>query len=147
VVIAGTLDALSLVAEPLKTKGAKRILPLDVSGAFHSGLMASAQKKLSEKIAQVTLSTGEIRVVMNVPGDYVDGVDEMRQMLVAQLTSPVRWEKGIRAMEEQSLDAYIEMGPGKTLSGMNKRIGTVAPTYSLEKVADLELLGGILCNC
>jgi len=147
VVIAGSIEALALVAEPLKQKGAKRVLPLDVSGAFHSGLMKPAQEELAAKIAQVPFHDSSIEVVMNVPGDYVRKAAAIRQMLIDQLVCPVRWEKGILNMAAQPLDAYIEMGPGKTLSGMNKRIGIKEPTYSLEKVADLEMLRELLCNC
>ena len=143
VVIAGTIDVLKLVQEPLKQKGAKRVLPLDVSGAFHSGLMKPAQEELAAKIACVPFSDSGIQVVMNVPGDYVRSTEEIRQMLIAQLVSVVRWEKGILQMAKEGLDAYIELAPGKTLSGMNKRIGVKEPTYSLEKVADLELFRGI----
>ncbi len=78
-------------------------------------------------------------MVMNVPGDFVASVDQMRQMLIDQVVSPVRWEKGIRKMmESKKVDAYLEMGPGKTLGGMNKRIGVAEPNYGIEKVADLE---------
>jgi [acyl-carrier-protein] S-malonyltransferase len=68
----------------------------------------------------------------------------MRQVLIDQVTSAVRWEKGIRRMMEQGVHAYFEIGPGKTLAGMNKRIGVTEPTYSIEKIADLE---GVLCSC
>lgn len=138
VVIAGSLDAIALAADALKQKGAKRVLPLDVSGAFHSGLMRSAQEKLAAKIATVPFQDSPIEIVMNVPGDFVSETAQMRQALIDQVASPVRWEKGIRAMMEKKVDIYIEMGPGKTLSGMNKRIGVAEPTFTVEKTADLE---------
>lgn len=147
IVIAGTIEALAIAAEALKQKGAKRVLPLDVSGAFHSGLMRSAQEKLRAKIATVAFQESPIEIVMNVPGDFVSSAQEMRQVLIDQVVSPVRWEKGILKMAERKIETYVEMGPGKTLSGMNKRIGVAEPTYSVEKVADLEVLGGVLCNC
>jgi [acyl-carrier-protein] S-malonyltransferase len=137
VVIAGTEEMAASAIPLLKEKGAKRILPLDVSGAFHSGLMLPAQEKLSSKIAEVQLLDSPIELVMNVPGDFVKDLELMRRYLVEQVVSPVRWEKGIRAIE---VDMYLEMGPGKTLSGMNKRIGVSAPTLSVEKVSDLEQL-------
>ena len=138
VVIAGTLEACAIAAETLKQKGAKRVLPLDVSGAFHSALMLSAQKTLAAKIATVPFQTSAIEIVMNVPGDFVDKDPVMRHVLIDQVVRPVRWEKGIRKMMESQIDVYIEMGPGKTLSGMNKRIGVAEPIFSIEKVADLE---------
>lgn len=147
VVIAGTLEGIALAAEALKSKGAKRVLPLDVSGAFHCALMKSAQGKLAEKIATVDFKTSPIEAVMNVPGDFVSSIEEMRNNLIDQVTHPVRWENGVRKMMERKIDAYIEMGPGKTLSGMNKRIGVAEPTYNIEKTADLEQFMEALCNC
>lgn len=144
VVIAGSIEALAITADALKQKGCKRVLPLEVSGAFHSGLMRSAQEKLKAKIATVPFHESPIEIVMNVPGDFVTSVEEMRQVLIDQVASPVRWEKGIRKMMERKIDFYVEMGPGKTLSGMNKRIGVAEPTYSVEKIADLEELNKLM---
>jgi [acyl-carrier-protein] S-malonyltransferase len=144
VVIAGSLDALACAAKALKQKGAKHLLPLEVSGAFHSGLMRSAQEKLADKIGTVSLCTSPIEIVMNTLGDFVSFPEQMRQALIDQLISPVRWEKGIRKMMERKVDAYLEIGPGKTLCGMNKRIGVVEPTYSMEKIADLEELNKLM---
>jgi [acyl-carrier-protein] S-malonyltransferase len=140
VVIAGTEEMIAAAVPALKEKGAKRTLPLDVSGAFHSGLMLPAQEKLAPKIAEAALQDSPIGLVMNVPGDFVTDLDGMRRNLFEQVVSPVRWEKGVHAMMAQSIDAYLEMGPGKSLSGMNKRIGVSAPTLSVEKVPDLEQL-------
>jgi [acyl-carrier-protein] S-malonyltransferase len=137
VVIAGSRAGVAKGVEVLLSKGAKRALPLDVSGAFHSGLMKEARERLEPYIAQVMLSDTPVRFVMNVPGDFVSDREVMRSHLTAQVTSPVRWEKGIRAMKAE-VDCFIEMGCGKTLAGMNKRIGVEVPTYSLETVADLE---------
>ena len=140
VVIAGSIEALEIAGDVLKQKGAKRILPLEVSGAFHSGLMSSAQEKLAAKIIHVPFHTSAIEIVMNVPGDFVSSPQEMRQVLIDQVVRPVRWEKGVRKMMERKIDVYVEMGPGKTLSGMNKRIGVTEPTYSIEKVEELNKL-------
>jgi [acyl-carrier-protein] S-malonyltransferase len=136
VVIAGTQEALAEAASLLKEKGAKRVLSLDVSGAFHSGLMLEAQEKLAPQLNAATLLESSIEIVMNVPGNYVRSCEEIKQALLNQVTQPVLWEKGVRSIEE--VEFYYEMGPGKTLSGMNKRIGTLAPTLSVEKVTDLE---------
>lgn len=140
VVIAGTPDGLTHAVDALKLKGVKRALPLDVSGAFHSGLMRSAQEKLAPRIQATEFIPSEISLVMNVPGDFVDDLVDVRQYLIDQVASPVRWEKGVRAMMDRGIDCYLEMGPGKTLAGMNKRIGVSQPTYSVEKVTDLEEL-------
>ncbi|MBS0620937.1 MAG: ACP S-malonyltransferase [Verrucomicrobia bacterium] len=138
VVIAGTLEAMPSVADHLKKNGAKRVLPLDVSGAFHSQLMGSAQDQLRKKIAPLHFAKAATEIVMNVPGESVEAPEAIKQALIDQVVSPVRWEKGIRALASSAIELYIEMGPGKTLSGMNKRIGIAEPTLSVEKVTDLE---------
>lgn len=138
VVIAGTARALTLAAPLLKEKGAKRVLPLDVSGAFHSGLMQEAQDRLRQDVEQVGLTPSGIDFISNVPGDYVESLDKIRESLVRQVTQPVLWEQGIRALESRQMTTYYEIGPGKTLAGMNKRIGVSVPTISIEKVSDLE---------
>ena len=138
VVIAGSVEAMAGAVDVLKQKGAKRALALDVSGAFHSHLMLSAQKTLADKIATVPFLESTVEMVMNVSGDFVMTSQEMRQMLIDQVIRPVRWEKGVRKMMENQVDVYFEMGPGKTLSGMNKRIGVAEQTLSVEKVIDLE---------
>ncbi len=140
VVIAGSMDALAMARDALKEKGARRVLPLEVSGAFHSGLMGSAAEKLKTKIATTAFEISAIQVVMNVPGDLVTSAQEMRKVLIEQVTSPVRWERGIRKMMECQMDFYLEMGPGKTLSGMNRKIGVKELTFSVEKTNDLDEL-------
>jgi [acyl-carrier-protein] S-malonyltransferase len=144
IVIAGSMDALTIAAEALKQGGAKRVLPLEVSGAFHSGLMRSARDELAAKMESILFHESSIAVVMNVPGDFVLSAEQMGPLLIDQVTSPVRWERGVRKMMQRGIDVYIEMGPGKTLAGMNKRIGVAEPTYSLEKVADLEELNKMM---
>lgn len=140
VVIAGTRAGLDSAAELLKQNGAKRILPLEVSGAFHSPLMQEAQDKLLPELMQVALTDSSVDLVMNTPGDFVKEISEIRQNLIRQVTQPVRWEKGVRAMVESGVDLFVEMGCGKTLSGMNKRIGVTCPTLSVEKVSEIQEL-------
>lgn len=140
VVISGTAKGIEAGTAALKAHGAKRVLPLQVQGAFHSGLMRSAEEKLAPAIKSAPLVNGSTELVMNVPGDFVTDTNAMRENLIKQVTHSVRWEQGVRAMERSGVDLYIEMGPGKTLAGMNKRIGLQAPTLSIETVADLDLL-------
>lgn len=143
IVISGTEKGLERATALLKERGAKRILPLAVHGAFHSGLMHSAQEGLVPWVQKVSLKESEIGFVMNVPGARVEKGEEIRENLVRQVTSPVRWHQGIRAMGE--IDLYIEIGPGKTLTGMNRKLGLQG--VSLEKVEDLDQLAGVICNC
>ncbi len=137
IVIAGTQEGVEKAAVLLKEKGARRIMPLQVSGAFHSGLMQEAKERLEPMIRNTAISESSIEIVMNIPGDYVCLMDEMRQNMICQVTQPVCWQKGIEAMLEKGVDLFIEMGPGKTLAGMNKRIGVEVPIISVEKVEDL----------
>lgn len=143
VVIAGAKASLDIASEVLKKGGAKRVLPLDVSGAFHSGLMSEAKELLKEPLEHATLSEPKCKIVMNVSGDFVDSLEEIRENLVKQVVSPVYWEKGMKKLEGAGITQYLEVGPGKVLAGLNKRIGVKAETISVEKVEDLKVLEGI----
>lgn len=140
VVLSGTLAGIEAGTAAAKAKGAKRVLPLQVHGAFHSGLMRQAEERLAEHVEQVSLKNSAIPVVMNVPGDFVAEEGAMRRHLIKQVTSPVRWEQGIRKMGAAGVDLFVEIGCGKTLAGFNKRIGLPAQTLSVETVKDLDLL-------
>ncbi len=146
VVIAGTVSGIEAAAIALKQAGAKRVLPLEVSGGFHSALMLEAQKRLERHILAANLMDSSVDIVMNVPGDYVKSSSEMRTCLINQVTHCVRWEKGVRAMVNHGVETFFEIGCGKTLAGMNKRIGVLGDTMSIEKVSDLEVLNGVLCS-
>lgn len=138
VVIAGTKEDVEWANTELKGAGAKRALPLDVSGAFHTELMRPAQQRLEPLIQEAALLDSKVSLVMNVPGGFVSDLSEVRRHLVNQVVQPVLWEKGVHAMMEKGISLYIEMGCGKTLQGMNKRIGAPVPTLSIEKIQDLE---------
>lgn len=140
VVIAGTESGLEEASLALKAAGAKRVLPLEVSGAFHSSLMQSAKEGLTPFLVKAHLEDTDVKFVMNTPGDFVENLDEIRQNLIYQVTEPVYWQKGIEAIERDGVTCFIEIGCGKTLQGMNKRIGVKVPTYSIEKVEELDSL-------
>lgn len=140
VVISGTLKGIEAGSAKAKEAGAKRVLPLQVFGAFHSGLMKSAADRLAPYIEQTPLKDSSKKLVMNVPGDFVADHAQMKKFMKDQVIKPVRWEQGIRAMGKEGIDLFIELGCGKTLSGMNKRIGVTAPTRSLENINELEPL-------
>jgi [acyl-carrier-protein] S-malonyltransferase len=137
-VISGTCDGIAAATEALKSKGAKRVLPLQVHGAFHSGLMKSAEEKLAPALAQTDIRESSIEIVMNVPGNYVDGISAVKENLKRQVTHSVRWEQGIRAMMKRNVALYLEIGCSRTLTGMNKKIGMSEPTISIDKVSDLD---------
>jgi [acyl-carrier-protein] S-malonyltransferase len=135
VVISGTQEGIEKATGPLKERGAKRVIPLQVHGAFHSPLMIEAEKGLLPYLEQVSFEESNVQVVMNVLGDFAP---DPKGALRHQITRPVRWESGIRAIEKEGVDLYLEIGCGKTLSGMNRKIGTRAETISIEKVSELE---------
>ncbi len=136
-VISGTHKGVEAGINAAKELGAKRAIPLKVHGAFHSGLMQMAEDKLGEQIREITLQPSTIQIVMNVPGDYVSNESAVPANMIKQVTSPVRWEQGVRAMMPH-VDLFIEIGCGRTLAGMNKYIGVTAPTITINKIEDLE---------
>jgi len=144
VVISGTKKGIEIGSEAAKAKGAKRVLPLQVHGAFHSGLMKQAEQRLKGHIMEAPIRESSIKFVMNVPGDFVSELSAIKTNLVHQVTQPVRWEQSVRKIQEDHVDLFLEVGCGKTLSGFNKRIGCTAPTLSIEKVDDLQALSSII---
>ncbi|MGR3912232.1 MAG: ACP S-malonyltransferase [Candidatus Rhabdochlamydia sp.] len=140
VVIAGYEEHMGSAEEMLKAEGARRILPLDVSGAFHTPLMKSAQLELKKALQEVLLKESPVNLVMNVSGEIVSDSSLIRSSLIEQVVSTTYWEKGIATLQKENITTYIEMGPGKTLAGMNKKMGVLAPTLSIEKISDLTLL-------
>ncbi|MBT3393864.1 MAG: ACP S-malonyltransferase [Waddliaceae bacterium] len=144
IVISGTEKGIDIASAEAKRRGAKKVVPLNIHGAFHSGLMKEAQDKLASKIEDTQFSTSEIKVVMNVTGDFVENIDDIRENLIKQVTNSVRWQQGIQAIDATKPDLYVEIGCGKTLTAMNKRIGVSAPTVNVDKIEDLEKLAKAL---
>lgn len=143
VVISGTAKGVRAGSERAKALGAKRILPLQVHGAFHSGMMQEAEEKLRPYIVEMSLKQTKSQFVMNVTGTFVKDPSQLKENLIRQVTSPVRWEQGIRTIEESGLFAYFEIG-GKSLTGMNNRIGVAGASVSIDKVEDLKRIEEVL---
>ena len=143
VVISGTKEGLSVVTEKLNSKGAKRVIPLKVEGAFHSGLMRKAKEKLAQEISQINIKKSYIDIVMNTSGDYVRDENEIKNYLIEQVTQSVYWEKSIHAMEKENVDVYIEIGPGQTLTNMNKKIKIKGLSFFVDNLQDLDNLSEI----
>lgn len=146
VVISGTKEGIEKATELLKKNGAKRVLPLQVYGAFHSGLMQMAKDKLSPYIDRAKIKESKTHLIMNVVGGFVDNLSQMKENLKEQVTQPVLWEKGILSMMEHNVELFIEMGCGKTLAGMNRKIKTNGKTFSIDKVKDLQDLAAYFEN-
>ncbi len=139
-VVSGTLYGIEKVTALLQERGAKRVLPLNVHGAFHSGLMQPAAAPLKEAIHAAGWRQGTLPVALNTTAKLSTALEEIKEQLALQVTSPVRWEQSIRALEERGVQIYLEIGCGKALSGFNKRIGTAGETYTIDKVADLSAI-------
>lgn len=139
VVISGTLKGVERGSELLKAANAKRVLPLQVQGAFHSGLMKPAEEALAPYIDALPITFGETKVVMNVTADFAKDPADLKNNLISQVSKPVRWAESVSRIDPET-DIFIEIGNGQTLKGLNKRIGVKGITYSLEKPQDLELI-------
>ncbi len=121
-VISGDVAAVERAMEAAREAGAKRAIPLNVSGAFHSPLMEVAESGLREQLETVELSDPSYPVVSNVTAAPVSDPDEARRLLVDQLTSPVRWAASIHTMRDRGIERFVELGPGRVLSGLVRRI-------------------------
>lgn len=137
-VISGAAEKITQACELAKTRGAKRAMPLTVAGAYHSVLMASAQPKLQSALAGITLQAPVVPVISNVTAQPHGAVAEIQQRLVEQVTSSVRWEESMRYLLAQGFTRFIELGPGKALSGFMKRIDPTAQMLNVADVASLE---------
>lgn len=133
VVIAGTAAAVERAIDSLKEAGAKRAMPLPVSAPFHTDLMRPAGERLAEQLASVTIRQPAIPVVHNVHAQSESDPEKIRALLVEQIYSPVRWVSCVQNMVEAGVSTTIECGPGKVLSGLNKRIHKPLNCFAIEE--------------
>lgn len=138
IVISGRKEALELAGEELKGAGAKRVIPLNVSGPFHSRMLADAGKELGKALESVEIHPLRIPYVANVTAEYVRDEREVKGLLERQVSSSVRWQQSVEAMVAAGVDTFIEIGPGKTLSGFMRKINRNVKTVNIERVEDLE---------
>lgn len=148
IVISGTKVGVEKACVAAKEAGAKRAIPLVVSGPFHSELMRGASEKLGEELTNVQLADPQIPVVGNVWAQELKDVHSIQQELVEQVYSPVQWENSVKYMIEQGVSIFIECGPGKVLSGLVKKIDRSVKTYCVYDEASfnevVEAIGGEL---
>ena len=130
-VISGSLKGVDIACEKLKAAGAKRALPLQVGGAFHSPLMEPAREELAEAIEATTFHEPACPVYQNVNALPSTSVEDIKKNLIAQLTAPVRWTQSVGKMTEAGARTFIECGPGKVLQGLVKKISPEAGVASL----------------
>lgn len=134
VVISGSKKGIEEASKLLKENGAKRVLPLNVSGPFHSRLMKSANEEFANYLNQIEFNDSKIPVYANVSAKPVTDKDEIKNLLIKQLYSPVRFEESIRNMMDEGIDAFVEVGNGKVLSGLLKKIDRKMLTFSVQDV-------------
>jgi [acyl-carrier-protein] S-malonyltransferase len=130
-VISGTMNGIAIACEKLKAAGAKRALPLQVGGAFHSPLMESAREELEKAIQETKFNKPECPVYQNVNAAPSSSIDEIKRNLIAQLTAPVRWTQSVKRMTADGAKSFIECGPGKVLQGLVKKISPEVQAMSL----------------
>lgn len=140
VVISGTQAACERAVAAAKDAGIRRAMPLPVAGAFHSPLMEPAGQQLAAAIDQVALKNPQVPVYSNVTAAPVASAADIPDLLVRQLTSPVRWAASIEAMHAAGITAFQELGPGKTLCGMIQRTVKGVSVAHLDKASDIEAL-------
>ena len=146
IVITGEEGAVATAAEKLKEAGARRCIPLKVSGPFHSEMLKGAGEKLVGVLADVELKEFSMPYVTNVTADYVTDISEIKELLGRQVYSSVRWQQSVERMIADGVDTFIEIGPGRTLTGFLKKINKNVTGLHIEKVEELEEVVRLLCD-
>lgn len=138
IVISGSVDGVKKAMEICKSEGAKLVKELVVSGAFHSPLMLSAQQSLKIKLDETPFYDAKIPVYTNVTAKPVTESSEIKTLLFEQLTNPVRWEEIIKNMIDDGAEEFYEVGPGKVLQGLVKRINSDVKVFGIDSYSDVE---------
>ncbi len=138
IVISGDVNGVRKAMEICKSKGAKLVKELQVSGAFHSPLMNSAKEKLKFVLDHTNFYNAKIPVYLNVSAKPVQNNDEIKNLLYEQIISPVPWVEIINNMIKDGIDEFYEVGPGKVLQGLVKRINPDVKTFGIDKFTDVE---------
>ena len=143
-VITGEREAVAIACEQLSQAGAKKVVPLKVSGPFHSPLLKDAGRKLHEILREVPIYESCIPYISNVTAEYIkaegSNKDKIKDLLAKHISSPVLWKQSVEAMIEDGIDTFVEVGPGITLSSLVRQINKKVKVYHVEKVSDLEAL-------
>lgn len=137
IVITGEEKAVAQAAEVLKEAGAKRVLPLKVSGPFHCVMMEEAGVKLGEELKKVAFCDCRVPYVANLTAEYVKEKEEIVSLLIRQISGSVRWQQSVEKMIAQGVDTFVEIGPGKTIAGFVKKINKEVKVINVERYEDL----------
>ncbi len=138
IVITGDVDAVNLSHTVLKEAGAKRVLPLAVSGAFHSNLMKNAANDFVNFVDTLDIKEAQIPVITNVDANVTTKISDFEKKMPKQICSSVFWLQTIQLMIANGVDTFVEIGPGKVLSGLNKKINSEITTYNVYDMATLQ---------
>lgn len=138
IVISGEKDAVDKAMEGMKAAGAKRALELKTSGPFHTVKLQEASNELRKELDKIIINNFEHKVIKNLDGKEYEGSDDVKDILARHITNPVRFEQGIQEMFNMGIDTFVEIGPGKTLTGFVKKANKEVKTYSINNVESLE---------
>lgn len=138
IVVSGTREGVAAVVEKGKEAGAKRVIPLEVSGPFHSSLMKPAAEKLGAVLEQVAMNPAAVPVIANVTAQPVSDPDEIRKLLVEQVYSPVLWEDTVSFLIGQGVDTFVEIGSGSVLAGLIKKVDKTVKVLSVNSLEAVE---------
>ncbi|WP_294129766.1 ACP S-malonyltransferase [uncultured Clostridium sp.] len=145
IVIGGESEAVEFASELLKESGARRVIPLKVSGPFHTSLLNQASIKLKNEFENIHFNTPKIKTITNVTADFIENGDEIKNLLINQVKSSVRWSETIERMLDEGIDTFIEIGPLKTLSSFVREISKEKKaTVKIFNVEDLKSLNKTL---
>lgn len=136
-VISGKKEAVEEASGRLKELGARSCIPLKVSGPFHSSMLIPAGKQFEQVLANIMVNQPRIPYVANVTAEYVTKAVEIKELLVRQIYSSVRWQQSVENMIRQGVDTFVEIGPGRTLTGLIKKIDPKVKSYHIETLAEL----------
>lgn len=145
IVITGWKESVEKASEALKEAGAKRVLPLNVSGPFHSPMLTEAGEELGKVLENIELSELEIPYVTNVTAEYVTDITETKALLANQVASSVRWQQSVENMIADGVDIFVEIGPGKTLAGFMRKINHDVKVYNVGTWEDVDKVVSELC--
>ncbi len=145
IVITGWKESVEKASEALKEAGAKRVLPLNVSGPFHSPMLTEAGEELGKVLENVEVSPLTIPYVTNVTAEYVTDITETKALLAKQVASSVRWQQSVENMIADGVDTFVEIGPGKTLAGFMRKINRDVKVYNVGTWEDVDKVVSELC--
>lgn len=145
IVITGETVAVAQAGEVLKEAGAKRIMPLKVSGPFHSPMLSEAGEALGKELEKIELEALKVPYVTNVTAEQIEDISETKALLAKQVASSVRWQQSMENMIANGVDTFVEVGPGRTLAGFLKKINRDVTVYNVAAWDDVEKVVGALC--